>query len=82
MKIKSMVVSSILFVIILSLLGNNSYAKYVYNFDETIISLSRDVNPPVCTVSYSTEEWTNQNVIITKKLIRLVDLYYQKTKKF
>ena len=46
-------------------LCNKSYAKYSYNFEENIIKLIRDVNPPICNVSYSTQEWTNQNVIVT-----------------
>ena len=47
------------------LLKNPVYAKYVYYLEDTIINLSRDANSPVCQVSYSTQEWTNQNVRIT-----------------
>ncbi len=41
------------------------YAKYAYHIDETVIELTRDTNAPSCNVTYSTEEWTNGNVIIT-----------------
>lgn len=62
MKIKRIV---IFFAIILILLINSCYAKYIYNFDETVITLTKDIISPVCMVSYSTQEWTNKNVIIT-----------------
>ena len=42
-----------------------SYAKYTYYFEETIVELTRDSNLPICTVSYSEEELTNQNVTVT-----------------
>ena len=61
MKIKRIIV----LVISIGILCNQVYAKYVYQFDETVIKLTRISNTPVCTVSYSTEEWTNQNVIVT-----------------
>lgn len=62
MKAKKIIM---LLMIILAIWKNTAYAKYVYNFEETIIELTRDANSPVCNVSYSTEEMTNQNVTIT-----------------
>lgn len=47
------------------MISNISYAKYVYYFEETIVELTRDSNLPICTVSYSTEELTNENVVVT-----------------
>ncbi len=41
------------------------YAKYTYYFEETIAEFSRDNDQPICQVSYSTEEHTNQNVTVT-----------------
>lgn len=44
---------------------NICYCKYAYIFEENVIKLTRDDVPPKCTVSYSTQEWTNENVIVT-----------------
>lgn len=55
----------VLFVIFILVLNNYVYAKYIYDFDEVIINLKREKTNPSCQVSYSTEEWTNENVIIT-----------------
>ena len=41
------------------------YCKYAYIFESTVIKLTRDANPPKCTVTYSTQDWTNENVIVT-----------------
>ena len=41
------------------------YCKYTYIFEKNIIKLTRDAISPKCTVSYSSEEWTNDNIIIT-----------------
>lgn len=41
------------------------YGKYSYRFEETAMKLTRDSNPPKCQVSYSTQDWTNENVIVT-----------------
>lgn len=54
-----------LLIMILAIWKNTAYAKYVYQFEETIMELTRDANPPVCNVLYSTEEMTNQNVTVT-----------------
>lgn len=42
-----------------------TYCKYAYIFEQTVIKLNRDGVPPKCTVSYSTQEFTNENVIVT-----------------
>lgn len=62
MRLKKIV---ILLIVVLAILENNVYAKYVYHFDDTIIELTRDSNSPVCNVDYSKEEMTNENVTIT-----------------
>lgn len=62
MKIKKI---TFLFLIHLFIISNISYAKYTYYFEETIVELTRDSNLPICTVSYSEEELTNQNVTVT-----------------
>lgn len=62
MKIRKII---IIMIVILILLNAKVYAKYSYFFNETVIHLTRDANPPSCNVTYSTEEWTNGNVIIT-----------------
>lgn len=62
MKIKRIIVITCLFLILLT---SQSYAKYVINFETTVAKLTRDSVGPKCTVSYSTSEWTNQNVIVT-----------------
>lgn len=62
MRLKKIV---ILLIVVLAILENNVYAKYVYHFDDTIIELTRDSNSPVCNVAYSKEEMTNDNVTIT-----------------
>lgn len=62
MKIQKIAILIMIFSVILT---HNTYAKYRYDFDETIIQLTRDANPPICHVTYSIEEWTNQNVMIT-----------------
>ena len=41
------------------------YAKYTYVFEQQIVELKRDANIPICKVTYSSEEMTNQNVQIT-----------------
>lgn len=45
--------------------SGNVYAKYTYYFEEIIAELSRDATQPVCQVSYSIQEQTNQNVTVT-----------------
>ena len=62
MKIKKIM---LIFLINLFIISNMSYAKYTYYFEETIVELTRDSNLPICTVSYSEEELTNQNVTVT-----------------
>lgn len=62
MKLKRIVILVILYICIFY---NFSYAKYSYDFEETIIKLKRDKTVPNYQVSYSTEEWTKENVIIT-----------------
>ena len=53
-------------VIIESFLSINiCYAKYVYKFEEEIIELTRDDLAPICSVNYSEENPTNENVIVT-----------------
>ena len=42
-----------------------SFCKYTYIFEETAMKLTRDNIAPRCTVSYSTIEPTNENVIVT-----------------
>lgn len=61
MKIKKI---AIVF-LILVLAKSTSYAKYIYQFEETIIELTRDSDPPICSVTYSMEEMTKENVTIT-----------------
>lgn len=56
---------TIIILLNLILLTNMTYAKYRYYFEETIIELTRNANAPICNISYSTEEITNQNVIVT-----------------
>lgn len=46
-------------------INNISYCKYKFLFDETVIKLKRDSFPPKCEVKYSTQEWTNGNVMVT-----------------
>ncbi len=55
----------IIFGVLLIGLTNIVNAKYVYYFEETIIELKRDSSLPICQVRYSTEEETNQNVVVT-----------------
>lgn len=62
MKIKKIAIALIL---ILAITKNTAYAKYTYQFEETIIELTRDCNSPICSVAYSKEEMTNENVTIT-----------------
>lgn len=50
--------------IALVILCNISVAKYVYEFNETIITLSRDVTPINAKILYSTEEITNKDVTL------------------
>lgn len=57
----------LLFLINLWMITNYGIAKYVYSFEETIIEFSRDTNPPICHISYSANELTNQNVTVTIK---------------
>lgn len=57
-------IGGILFISLL-FVCNRAYAKYLYEFNETIIQLTRDSQPPICEVRYSEEKWTNQNVILT-----------------
>lgn len=56
---------AIVFMIILVIAKSTAYAKYAYQFEETIIELTRDPNPPVCSVTYSAEEMTKENVTVT-----------------
>lgn len=56
---------AIALILILAITKSIVYAKYVYQFEETIIELARDSNPPICSVTYSVEEMTNKNVIVT-----------------
>ena len=62
MKIKKILMT---FIIIIIVYGNTVYGKYRFNFEETIAILKRDNEKPICNLSYSTTEWTNQNVILT-----------------
>ncbi len=55
----------IIIIVGLILISNSTYAKYIYQLDETILELTRDANAPICNVTYSIQEWTNQNVIVT-----------------
>ena len=55
----------IIFGVLLIGFTNIVNAKYVYYFEETIIELKRDSSLPICQVRYSTEEETNQNVVVT-----------------
>ena len=55
------------------IISNIVYAKYTYNFDDIVIELTRNSVPIIATVSYSTEEWTNENVIITIKTNKEVE---------
>ena len=43
---------------------NVAFCKYAYIFEESILKLTRDDIPPSCTVSYSTLDPTNENVIV------------------
>lgn len=45
--------------------GNTVYGKYTYYFEEVIVQLTRDSNAPICQITYSVSEPTNQNVIVT-----------------
>lgn len=62
-----------------------TYAKYKYDFERTIIKLSRDDNNPICDVSYSTDNWTNEDVKIiiksNKKLEQVSGFSLSKDKK-
>ena len=55
----------ILVIVNLILWSQVAYAKYRYYFEEVAFELSRDKNAPICKVSYSVEEITNQNVLVT-----------------
>ena len=55
----------IFFVFFIIIITNNSYCKYKFSFDEPVIKLRREPSPPKCVVKYSTQEWTNNNVIVT-----------------
>lgn len=61
-KIRRIIVLIITIVIGLS---NTVYGKYTYNFDETIAIFTRNDEKIAYNISYSTLEWTNQNVILT-----------------
>ena len=61
-KIQKIVMLQVFYFVIF---GGTTYAKYTYYFEETIAEFSRDNIQPVCQVSYSTEEQTNQNVTVT-----------------
>ena len=55
------------------ILNSEVYAKYIYNFEKEIIVLKRESQELDCQVSYSTEEVTNENVIITLTCDREVE---------
>lgn len=56
---------AIILILSIMLITNSVYAKYVYQFEDMVINLTRDGESPICNVTYSTQEWTNQNVMIT-----------------
>lgn len=69
-----MKIKKILFLVLSFILLNSIvYAKYIYNFNEEIIVLKRDTELPNCTISYSTQECTKENVIITLECNKQVE---------
>lgn len=63
-RMKHRKIGCVIFVFFL-LLANSCYAKYSYHFEEVIVDFTRDKEPPVCKVSYSTEKPTNEKVTVT-----------------
>ena len=62
MKFKKIV---FIFMINFIVISNICYGKYVYYWEETIVEFIRDSSLPICHVSYSESEVTNQNVVVT-----------------
>jgi len=60
MRVKRIILICVMFIFIC----NVALAKYIYEFSETIAILTRDASPLYSTVSYSTQEWTNECVTV------------------
>lgn len=56
---------SIFLIIVIISINKISYCKYSYVFEETAMKFTKDITPPRCTISYSSQEYTNENVVVT-----------------
>ena len=60
-----MKLNRIMFIFAIVMMWNTiAFAKYTYTFDEEIINLTRNLEAPICKVSYSEENWTNKSVVV------------------